>query len=53
MKYLKHFESVDSDYHSQVIKDVFQDIIDEYDLEEYNPSTEYIWIWNRAADIFL
>ena len=43
MKYLKHFESVDSDYHVQAIKDVFQDIIDEYDLEEYNPSTEDIF----------
>ena len=43
MKYLKHFESVDSDYHKQVIKDVFQDIIDDYDLEEYNPSMSQVF----------
>lgn len=45
MKYLKHFEDLDKwgseraskddiKYHMQVIKDVFQDIFDEYDIEE-------------------
>ena len=37
MRYLKRFESVksDIDYHMQVVRDVFQDIIDDYNIEEF------------------
>ena len=37
MRYLKRFESVTSDiqYHMRVVKDVFQDIIDDYNIEEF------------------
>ena len=34
MKHLRYFKSKKEDYHMQVVKDVFQDIIDDYDLYE-------------------
>lgn len=37
MKHIKRFnEAKQDDYHLQVVKDVFQDIIDDYDIEYSN-----------------
>jgi hypothetical protein len=41
MKYLKTYESFDSKEHIEEIKSVFQDIIDDYNLEELPDDLDY------------
>ena len=55
MKHIKKFNESQSDieYHKQVIKDIFQDVFDEYLIEESGPDisfSEYGLLYNLDAN---
>ena len=50
MKYLKLFESIEDQDHINTIKDVFQDIFDEWNMEESNSNPGAGLYWSIYKD---